>query len=99
MGLPQLEALAQAEARNLRRIDDLVDRLPDIAAALEECGDEDALCCLVICAICSRRLPVPIYSQASRHREVVWRPAQDRHDLSWSVSRWSAGGRRHQARA
>ena len=51
---PQLETLAEAQERNLQRIEALTDRAPDIAAALEEC-DEDALCCLVICAICSRR--------------------------------------------
>jgi hypothetical protein len=51
---PRLETLAQAEAENLRRIDSLTDRAPDIAAALEACSS-DAFCCLVICAICSRR--------------------------------------------
>jgi hypothetical protein len=53
-GRPQLETLAEAEERNLQRIEALTDRAPDIAAALEECN-ADALCCLVICAICSRR--------------------------------------------
>jgi hypothetical protein len=53
-GRPQLETLAQAEARNRQRIDVLVDRTPEIAAALEAC-DSDALCCLMICAVCSRR--------------------------------------------
>ena len=53
-GPPQLETLGQAEAQNLRRIDALVDRVPEIAAALEACNS-DAYCCLVICAICSRR--------------------------------------------
>jgi hypothetical protein len=53
-GLPQLETLEQAEAENLRRIDALIDRAPDIAAALEGCNS-DAFCCLVFCAICSRR--------------------------------------------
>ena len=53
-GPPQLETLGQAEAQNLRRIDALVDRVPEIAAALEACNS-DAFCCLVICAICSRR--------------------------------------------
>lgn len=51
--LPQLETLAQAEARNLRRIDALADRAPDIAAALQAC-DRKARCGLVICAVCSR---------------------------------------------
>jgi hypothetical protein len=51
---PRLETLAQAEARNLQRIDVLTDRAPEIAAALEAC-DPAALCCLVICAVCSRR--------------------------------------------
>jgi hypothetical protein len=54
VGQPQLETLAQAQAENLRRIDGLIDRAPEIAAALEAC-DPDALCCLVICAVCSRR--------------------------------------------
>ena len=38
----------------MRRIDALVDRVPEIAAALEACNS-DAYCCLVICAVCSRR--------------------------------------------
>ena len=74
-GPPQLETLVQAEAQNLRRIDALVDRVPEIAAALEAC-DRNAWCCLVICAVCSRRLPVPIDSQVARHREVISRPAR-----------------------
>ena len=53
-GPPQLETLVQAQAQNLRRIDALADREPEIAAALEGCAS-DAFCCLVICAICSRR--------------------------------------------
>ena len=53
VGRPQLETLAQAQARNLQRIDTLTDRSPEIAAALEAC-DPRALCCLVICAVCSR---------------------------------------------
>ena len=53
-GRPHLETLAQAEAQNLQRIDALADRAPEIAAALEGC-DPAALCCLVICAVCSRR--------------------------------------------
>jgi hypothetical protein len=53
-GLPQLETLAQAQARNLKRIDAVADRAPEIAAALEAC-DPAALCCLVVCAVCSRR--------------------------------------------
>jgi hypothetical protein len=53
-GRPQLETPAQAEARNLQCIDVLTDRAPEIAAALEAC-DPAALCCLVICAVCSRR--------------------------------------------
>src|SRR5580700_10740924 len=52
-GRPQLETLAQAEARNLRRIDALADRAPDIAAALQAC-DRKARCGLVICAVGSR---------------------------------------------
>jgi hypothetical protein len=54
LGRPQLETLAQAEAQNLRRVDALTDRVPEIAAALEAC-DRDARCGLVICAFCSRR--------------------------------------------
>ena len=50
----RLETLPQAQARNLQRIDALTDRSPEIAAALEAC-DPDASCCLVICAVCSRR--------------------------------------------
>ena len=53
-GRPQLETLAQAEAQNCRRVDALTDRAPDIAAAIEACSS-NAFCCLVICAICSRR--------------------------------------------
>jgi hypothetical protein len=54
VGRPQLETLAQAEVENLRRTDALVARAPEIAVALEACSS-DALCCLVICAVCSRR--------------------------------------------
>ncbi len=53
-GPPQLESFGQAEAQNLRRVDALTDRAPEIAAALERCNP-DAFCCLVICTICSRR--------------------------------------------
>ena len=53
-GRPQLETLAQAQSRNQKRGDALADRAPEIAAALEAC-DPAALCCLVICAVCSRR--------------------------------------------
>jgi hypothetical protein len=53
-GLPQLETVAEAEARNQRRIDDLVDREPEIAATLEACGPA-AFCCSIVCAVCSRR--------------------------------------------
>jgi hypothetical protein len=52
-GLPQLETLAQAETENLRRIDALTDRAPDIAAALETCHS-NARCGLVICAVDAR---------------------------------------------
>jgi hypothetical protein len=53
-GLPKLETFAQAEARNLQRVDVLTDRAPEIGAALEAC-DPAVLCALIICAICSRR--------------------------------------------
>jgi hypothetical protein len=53
-GRPHLETLAQAQAQNLRRVDALADRAPEIAAALEGCNP-DAFCCFVICAVCSRR--------------------------------------------
>jgi hypothetical protein len=53
-GRPQLETLAQAQSRNQKRVDALTDRAPEIAVALEAC-DPAAPCCLVICAICSRR--------------------------------------------
>ena len=53
LGRLRIETLAQAEVQNLRRIDMLVDRVPDIAAALEAC-DRKARCGLVICAVCSR---------------------------------------------
>ena len=59
---PQLETLAQAEAQNLRRVDALTDRAPEIAAALEACSP-DAFCCLVICAVCSRRYRFRIIRQ------------------------------------
>jgi hypothetical protein len=52
-GPPQLETLAQAAAENLRRIDALTDRAPDIAAVLEAC-DRNARCGLVICAVDAR---------------------------------------------
>jgi hypothetical protein len=52
-GRPQLETLAEAEGRNQKRVDALVDRAPEIAATLEAC-DPAARCCLVTCAVCSR---------------------------------------------
>ncbi|HET6328370.1 MAG TPA: hypothetical protein VFG04_27050 [Planctomycetaceae bacterium] len=61
-GRPQLETLAQAEAQNLRRVDALTDRAPEIAATLERCNP-DAFCCLVICAVCSRRYRLRIIRQ------------------------------------
>jgi hypothetical protein len=54
LGRPILETLEQAKALNRRRIDDLVDREPEIAATLEACS-LDAPCCLIVCAVCSRR--------------------------------------------
>ncbi len=52
-GRPQLETLAEAQGRNQKRVDALVDREPEIAATLEAC-DPDDRCSLVICAVCSR---------------------------------------------
>ena len=40
-GRPQLETLAQAQVQNLRRIDALADRAPEIAAALEGCSPNE----------------------------------------------------------
>ena len=51
---PELETSDEAEAWNRDRIDDLVDREPEIAVALEACRD-DAPCGLTICAGCARR--------------------------------------------
>jgi hypothetical protein len=53
-GRPQLETLAEAQMRNQKRVDALAELSPEIAAALEAC-DPDAVCWLVICAVCSRR--------------------------------------------
>jgi len=52
-GPPKLETLAEAEAQNLRRVDALTNRVPEVAAALEAC-DRKARCGRVICAVCSR---------------------------------------------
>jgi len=76
-----LETLAQAEAENLRRIDALTDRAPDIAAALETCR-RNGRCSLVICAVRSRDHRKPDVTRVARHREGNSRPAQDRDDLS-----------------
>jgi hypothetical protein len=46
--------LEEAQDRNQKRVDALVDRVPEIAATLEAC-DPHARCSLVICAVCSRR--------------------------------------------
>jgi len=51
---PQLETIAESEQRNQQRSDDLVDRLPEIAIALEA-SNTAALCGLIICALSSRR--------------------------------------------
>jgi hypothetical protein len=51
---PVLETQAQAEARNLKLIDNLINREPEIAVAVEACCC-DAPCDLPICALCSRR--------------------------------------------
>ena len=56
---PQLETLAEAQAQNLRRVDALTNRTPEIAAALEGCNP-DAFCGLVICAGCSRHYRFPL---------------------------------------
>ena len=79
-GLPQLETLAQAEAENLRRIDALTDREPDIAAALEACGRK-ARCGLVICAVDARAFRFRKIHRAARHREVISGPARNRAHL------------------
>jgi hypothetical protein len=53
-GRPQPETPAQVEVENLRRIDSLVDRAPEIAAGLEACN-RNARCGLMICAVDARR--------------------------------------------
>jgi hypothetical protein len=97
-GRPQLETLAQAEAQNLRRVDALTDRAPEIAATLERCNP-DAFCCLVICAVCSRRYRLRIIRQLLAIAKS--RPGQ--HEAATifleSVPGRNAGHRRRQARA
>jgi hypothetical protein len=51
---PELETLEEAEAWNLKRIDELADREPEIAVALEACC-RDARCGSLMCAVCARR--------------------------------------------
>jgi hypothetical protein len=51
---PQLETVAECEQRNATRADGLVDRLPEVAIALEA-SNVDAMCGLIICALSSRR--------------------------------------------
>jgi len=52
--LPQLETVAEAEARNLARIDALFDHEPEIAIKLEAC-ERGARCGMIVCAVCARR--------------------------------------------
>jgi hypothetical protein len=51
---PHLETVAECDQRNEMRIAGLIDRLPDIAIALEA-SNIAALCGLIICALSSRR--------------------------------------------
>lgn len=53
-GRPRLETLAEAEARNLKRIDALFDREPEIAVRLEAC-EREARCGMIVCAVCARK--------------------------------------------
>jgi hypothetical protein len=64
-GRPSLETQAQAEARNLKRIDNLINREPEIAVAVEACCP-DAPCDLPICALCSRRFRFPFIRELVR---------------------------------
>jgi hypothetical protein len=63
-GLPQLKTLAEAEARNLARIDALFDRGPEIAARLEAC-ERGARCGVIVCAVCARRLAAKLQCKTS----------------------------------
>ena len=74
-GRPPFETRAQAEAEKLRRIDALVDRVPKSLSRSKHASP----------------IPVPNYSQAPRHREVMSRPAFD--DFIFLLGAKRQGGR------
>ena len=63
--LPQLETLAEAEARNLAQIDALFDREPEIAVRLEAC-ERGVRCGLIVCAVCARSFRFPLIRDVLR---------------------------------
>jgi hypothetical protein len=64
-GRPTLETVAEATARNLDRADQLVDRAPEIAIALEA-SEAAAPCGLIICALSSRRFRISVIRELVR---------------------------------
>jgi hypothetical protein len=74
-GRPILEIQAQAEAWNQRRVDDLVDREPEIAVALEACC-HDTRCGLLICAACSDGPREPFIGELLRIENLYEGPHQ-----------------------
>jgi hypothetical protein len=63
--LPRLESVAEAEARNLTRIDALFDREPEIAVKLEACA-RGARCGTLACAVCARRFRFALIRETLR---------------------------------
>jgi hypothetical protein len=61
-GRPQLETMAEAQAQNLGRVDALVDRAPEIAAAIEGCT-EKAPCESMMCAVGALEYRAPVIDQ------------------------------------
>jgi hypothetical protein len=70
---PVLETLVEAEARNLRLIDELVDREPDIAVALEACCPQSP-CGLPGCGACSDEYLEPFNGELLRVQDLYEGP-------------------------
>lgn len=67
------EKAADVRALNQRRIDDLVDRVPELAVALEACSPE-AACGLLMCAKCSDESREPYIADLLRVEDTYQGP-------------------------
>jgi hypothetical protein len=92
MNKPNLQAL------NQKRVDDLVDREPEIAIAVEACC-ADAECGLLIWAECSEKARKPYLAEFFRVEDMYPGPARDRHCFPRGLSPWVPHLRRRQAGA